>query len=117
MGRWRRRGIGFHSTTDAGALTPSHIFTSAGVFTVTLTVRDDDGGVSTESKTVRIAPLTSDFDGNLWVDRMDLDILLAAIRNQSRDLVFDPNGDGVVNIADAHRLVLLFSRPRGLLRI
>jgi Ca2+-binding RTX toxin-like protein len=39
--------IGFHPTTDAGALGVSHAFATAGTYTVTLTVSDDDVGEGT----------------------------------------------------------------------
>ncbi len=47
--------LSFVSTATVGALAPSHVFTSSGAYLVRLTVRDDDGGVTTVSKTVTIA--------------------------------------------------------------
>jgi len=46
--------IPFHPSTDAGALTPTHVFREAGPYTVTLTVRDDDTGTTTISKSVTV---------------------------------------------------------------
>jgi len=38
--------IDFHSTTDPNALTaPGHVYAASGVYTLTLGVRDDDGGI------------------------------------------------------------------------
>jgi len=55
-----------------------------------------------------------DFNNDSCVDRTDLDILLARIRSSGPHSVwFDINEDGEVNIADARKLVLLFSNPRG----
>jgi PKD repeat protein len=44
----------FHSATDAGALVASHLFADAGIFTVMLSVRDDDGAVTTATREVTI---------------------------------------------------------------
>jgi PKD repeat protein len=43
------------STSDnSGTLTPTHVYTDNGTFTVTLTVTDDDGGVGTDTLTVTV---------------------------------------------------------------
>jgi PKD repeat protein len=39
----------------SGSLTPSHIFTSAGIYEVSLTVTDDDGGIGTDTLVVRVS--------------------------------------------------------------
>ena len=44
----------FHASTDAGALTPSHVYASAGIFQVTWRVRDDDGGEAVANRTLAI---------------------------------------------------------------
>lgn len=46
----------FGDGTDAsGTLTPSHAWTDGGVWTVTLTVEDDDGGVGSDTLTVTVS--------------------------------------------------------------
>ena len=63
-----------------------------------------------------LQPITSAGDLNLdgCVDRVDLTLLLADIRGPApHDTAFDLNGDGNVNIADARKLVTLFTKPRG----
>jgi uncharacterized delta-60 repeat protein len=51
--------IDFHPSTDPGALTPSHIYSAAGTYTVTLIVKDDDTGetTATRSQTIVVAQL------------------------------------------------------------
>jgi PKD repeat protein len=46
--------VAFHSSTDADALAPTHVYTATGTYTVKLTVRDDDGGTTTVTKQVTI---------------------------------------------------------------
>jgi protocatechuate 3,4-dioxygenase beta subunit/sugar lactone lactonase YvrE len=40
--------------TAPGALATSHVYTASGVYTVTLTVRDDDGGISSQTFQVEV---------------------------------------------------------------
>src|SRR5262249_47962641 len=46
--------IGFHPSTDAGALSPTHVFAEAGTYTVTLIVKDDDTGTTSSSQLITI---------------------------------------------------------------
>jgi PKD repeat protein len=46
--------LAFRPTTDAGALTPRHAFANTGTFTVTVTIRDDDGGETSAALMVTI---------------------------------------------------------------
>jgi PKD repeat protein len=61
--------LDFHPSTDPGALDVQHVYMSAGNFTVTLTVRDKDGGTTGASHTVQIAAIAQQpdplFGGNM----------------------------------------------------
>jgi hypothetical protein len=46
--------IGYHPATDSGALSVDHAYAAAGSYTVTLRVRDDDGGVTSVKKVVAV---------------------------------------------------------------
>jgi hypothetical protein len=64
----------------------------------------------------RIVLTETDLNADGCVDRLDLAFLLSVIRGYgpvAPGPEFDLNGDGEVNIADARRLVTLFSNPRG----
>lgn len=45
----------FQPASDPSALTPSHAFAASGTYTVTMTVRDDDGGLSSASAQVVVS--------------------------------------------------------------
>jgi hypothetical protein len=75
----------------------------------------DDTGIPLIADRLVIPPLAGDYNGDNCVDRIDLtQYLLPAIRSGSTDPMFDLNGDGSVNIADARKLVVLFSNQSGL---
>lgn len=46
--------VDFQSSRNAGALNPAHVYTAAGVYTITLAVRDDDGAVTTQSAQIEV---------------------------------------------------------------
>jgi|GEM_PF-1439456 len=46
--------IPYQASTNAGALTPAHVYASNGNYTVTLKVKDDDSGLSCVTKTVTV---------------------------------------------------------------
>ncbi len=55
--------IDFHPTTDPNALTaPTHVYTASGVYTLTLSIRDDDGGLTSVSKAVTITAVAIQVD-------------------------------------------------------
>jgi len=54
--------FGDGSTSTAGSLTPAHMYADNGVYTVTLTVTDDDGGVGTDTLTVTVANVVPSVD-------------------------------------------------------
>ncbi len=57
--------------------------------------------------------ILGDFNSDGCVDMADLSVLLLESRGLEPDSSFDLNGDGQVNIADARKLVLLFTNPKG----
>jgi len=58
-------------------------------------------------------PQIGDFDGDCSVDMDDYVLIRTAYAARSTDLRWDVNGDGIFNIADLRRLVLLFCNPGG----
>jgi hypothetical protein len=57
--------------------------------------------------------LEGDIDANGCVDLDDLDYVRWAVRSRVSDSMYDVNGDGVVNIADARAVVVHFTNPGG----
>ncbi len=61
-----------------------------------------------------VCELAGDFNNDNCTDRDDYNILMGIIRNGgSSDSIYDLNGDGAINRADARTLVGLFTNPRG----
>jgi hypothetical protein len=54
--------IDFHSTTDPNALAATHVYTASGVYTLTLSIRDDDGGVTSVSQAITITAVAIQAD-------------------------------------------------------
>jgi hypothetical protein len=58
--------------------------------------------------------LLADLNNDNCVDKTDYNIIIADIRSTgAHNPLYDLNGDGIVNIADARYLVTLFTNPRG----
>lgn len=64
-------------------------------------------------KVTALNPRPGDLNHDGCVDLADLNLLLAKIRVRSTDRLYDINCDGLVNIADSRKLVLLFNNPGG----
>jgi FtsP/CotA-like multicopper oxidase with cupredoxin domain len=70
--------------------------------------------VGLERQPVQAYPVSPDINHNGCVDRTDYNLLMAAIRARSTNVaLYDINGDGKVDVADARKLVLLFTNPGG----
>ena len=80
---------------------------------VVLRVTDDVGRTALDVVAVTIVPLPGDLDGDSDIDRDDLNILLT-YRNQPASACpeCDIDGDGIITVLDARKLVLLCTRPR-----
>ena len=61
-------------SNETGTLTPNHVYIENGVYTVTLTVTDDDNGIGTDTLTVtvsNVAPTIDTFNGSLDPTQVD----------------------------------------------
>lgn len=80
-------------TLASGVLTPTHVYATNGLFTVNLTVTDDDGGVGSNSTTIKVMTVNEAIS-NLINTVKDLNIhaglrnsLLAKLRDANRLLI------------------------------
>jgi PKD repeat protein len=89
--------IDFHSTSDPNALkAPAHIYTDSGVYTLTLSVRDDDSGVTSVSQTVTVTAVA------LQVDPFDpgKTALVVGGTTDNDTIVLSPQGNvGDINVS------------------
>ncbi len=61
--------------------------------------------------TIKACPKFGDVNNDCCVDRTDFNLVLAEIRSRGSNPAYDVNGDGLVNIADARRVAVLFCNP------
>jgi hypothetical protein len=88
--------IDFHSTTDPNALSaPTHVYAASGVYTLTLSIRDDDGGLTSVSQAITISAVA------LQVDPCDptKTALVVGGTTDNDVIVFNPEGnDGDIQV-------------------
>ncbi len=80
--------IPFQSTDVEGALAPTHVYAAAGTFTVTVTIRDDDLGSSSQTKDVTIGSVALQDDPLYPGDTM----LVVSGSDEDDHIVFAPKG-------------------------
>lgn len=82
-------------SSTSGTLTPTHTYTSTGVFKVTLTVTDDDGGVGRDTLRVIVHSRGSalDYSSKLSLEQVKLAMLARSIA------AFTAEGSGIKSIA------------------
>lgn len=61
--------------------------------------------------TIKACPKFGDVNNDCCVDRTDFNLVLAEIRSRGSNPAYDVNSDGLVNIADARRVAVLFCNP------
>jgi hypothetical protein len=64
-----------------------------------------------EDLTISVCPQYGDVNDDCCVDRTDFNLVMAEVRARGNNLLYDVNGDGHVNIADARRVAVLFCNP------
>ena len=108
---WNNDGV-YDETTDSAII--NHMWSVEFNGTVSLKVTDD-GATSIDTTTVKVTTPAAqgnlDHDGDVDLD--DLNILLT-YRNQPSSACpeCDLDGDGVITVLDARKLVFLCTRPR-----
>ena len=88
--------IDFHPTTEPNALSgPTHVYADSGVYTLTLTIRDDDGGLTSVNQVVTISAVA------IQVDPCDSSRTALVVGGTTGDdtIVFTPQGnDGDIQV-------------------
>jgi PKD repeat protein len=81
--------IDFHSTADPNALMVEHIYAASGVYTVTLSIRDDDGALTSVTKEITITAVA------IQTDPCDPDKTALVVSGTAADdtIVFAPQGN------------------------
>jgi hypothetical protein len=117
---WNNDGIydseNFLPSGYLGALPKvTHTFNSEYIGEVRLYVSDNLGNHSEDTAyvVVKAAPIVGDLDGDKDIDQNDVNIILT-YRNQSASAcpACDLDGDGMITVLDARKLVLMCTRPR-----
>ena len=97
-----------NGTDDLTGPNPTHVFPSAGTYTVTLTVQDDSGMMNSDQMIVEVMaghpPICGDFDGDLDVDEDDYNAFLSYFGSSPGDPNWNAEADfdfdGLVALPD-----------------